>query len=664
MKHSIINKLNMNKWLTFFVLFSALFVSCTGKKKAGSAVSGDAAQKVYVAPGKYDELYLFNSGGFSGQVSAYGLPSGRLLKVIPVFSQNPENGYGYTEETKPMLMTSHGFIPWDDSHHPQLSRVDGNNDGRWLFINANNTPRIARLNLSTFTTEEIIELPNSGGNHSSPFCTENTEYVVGGTRFSVPIEGDLDVPINSYKQTFKGTLSFVKVEKEKGTMNLAFQLLVPGVNYDLARAGKGVSHGWVFFSCYNSEQANTLLEVNASQHDKDFVMAVNWKKAEEYIAQGKGKKTKAKYAHNVYSHSTHSATSTMLEDVLMLDVKELKDICYFIPCPKSPHGCDVNPSGEFIVASGKLAAVIPVFSFKKIQDAIAAKAFEGEFDGVPVIKYEAALAGEVEKPGLGPLHTEFDDKGFAYTSMFVSSEIVKWEVATRKIIDRVPTYYSIGHLCVPGGDNKNPYGKYVIALDKITKDRYLPTGPELTQSAQLYDITGEKMKMLLDFPTIGEPHYAQAIPAELVTKNQVKAYKLEENKHPYLTKMESEAKVVRNGKDIHIYMTMIRSHFTPDNIEGVKVGDVVYFHITNLEQDWDVPHGFAVKGANVSELLIMPGETQTIKWEPKEVGIFPFYCTDFCSALHQEMQGYLRISPASSKTPLMFGTNVAAVEKK
>ena len=154
----------MNKWLTFFVLFSALFVSCTGKKKAGSAVSGDAAQKVYVAPGKYDELYLFNSGGFSGQVSAYGLPSGRLLKVIPVFSQNPENGYGYTEETKPMLMTSHGFIPWDDSHHPQLSRVDGNNDGRWLFINANNTPRIARLNLSTFTTEEIIELPNSVGN--------------------------------------------------------------------------------------------------------------------------------------------------------------------------------------------------------------------------------------------------------------------------------------------------------------------------------------------------------------------------------------------------------------------------------------------------------------------------------------------------------------------
>ena len=247
--------------------------------------------------------------------------------------------------------------------------------------------------------------------------------------------------------------------------------------------------------------------------------------------------------------------------------------------------------------------------------------------------------------------------------MFVSSEIVKWEVATRKIVDRVPTYYSIGHLCIPQGDSKNPYGKYVIALNKITKDRYLPTGPELTQSAQLYDISGEKMKLLLDFPTIGEPHYAQAIQADLITKNQIKAYRLEDNKHAYVTMKESDAKVVRKGNEVHVYMTAIRSHFTPDNIEGIKVGDAVYFHLTNLEQDWDVPHGFAVKGAANSELLVMPGETQTLRWDPKEIGIFPMYCTDFCSALHQEMQGYIRVSPASSNTPITFGTNVTAEKK-
>ena len=646
--------------LTLSFLIAGLFffasMSSCKPKKMDSALSGNAAQKVYVAPGKKDEVYLFNSGGFSGQISVYGLPSGRLLRDIPVFSQNPQSGYGYSEETKPMLMTSHGYVPWDDSHHPQLSKTDGNADGRWIFINANNTPRIARVGLGTFRTDEIIELPNCGGNHASPFLTQNTEYVVGASRFSIPHDKEGDASIADYKDKFKGTISFVKVDPQTGRMNLNFQLLVPGVDYDLSRAGKAVSHGWCFFSSYNTEKAHTLLEVNASQRDKDFILAVNWKKAEEYLAQGKGQKWPANYAHNVYDEKTHSATSTLKKEVTVLDVKDLPGVCYYIPCPKSPHGCDVDPTGEYICASGKLAAVIPVYSFSKIQKAIEDKAFDGDFDGIPVIKYEAAIDGEVEKPGLGPLHTEFDEKGNAYTSFFVSSEIVKWNVKTKEILDRVPTYYSIGHLCVPMGDCIKPYGKYVIALNKITKDRYLPTGPELNQSAQLYDISGDKMQLLLDFPTIGEPHYAQACPAEIITKNEVKFFKIGDNEHKYATKNEKEAKVVRQGNDVHIYATAIRSHFTPDNIEGVKVGDNVYFHITNLEQDWDVPHGFAVKGANNAELLIMPGETQTLKWVPDRAGVFPMYCTDFCSALHQEMQGYVRVSPAGSNSALKFST--------
>ena len=238
--------------------------------------------------------------------------------------------------------------------------------------------------------------------------------------------------------------------------------------------------------------------------------------------------------------------------------------------------------------------------------------------------------------------------------MFLSSEIVKWKLGTWEVVDRVPTYYSIGHLMIPGGDTKKPYGKYVIALNKITKDRYLPTGPELTQSAQLYDITGEKMKLLLDFPTIGEPHYAQAIPAELIKANSRKIYPIGENKHPHSVKSEAETKVERKGNEVHVYMTSIRSHFMPDNIEGIKVGDKVFFHLTNLEQDFDTPHGFAILGSNNSELLVMPGETCTMLWSPKAEGIYPFYCTDFCSALHQEMQGYLRVSPAGSNIQLTF----------
>ena len=650
-------KSNHLKCLTLFVTVATLFFLPSCKPRgAEAAVTGDAANKVYVAPGKYDEFYNIVSGGFSGQMSIYGIPSGRLFRVIPVFSVDPEKGWGYSEETKPMLNTSHGFVPWDDLHHIALSVTGSQHDGKWAFGNANNTPRIARIDMKTFRTAEIIEIPNSAGNHSSPFITENSEYVVAGTRFSVPIGDNLDVPINSYKQNFKGTVSFIGVDKTTGQMNLSFQILTPGINFDLARAGKGKSAGWFFFSCYNSEKANTLLEINASKKDKDFIMAVNWKKAEEYAKSGKGVKKSVKYAHNIYNESTHSATSTIENEVIVLDPKDCPDMIYFMPCPKSPHGCDTDPTGEYIVGSGKLAATIPVFSFDKIQKAIAEKNYDGLYDGIPVLKYEAVLHGEVQKPGLGPLHTEFDANGNAYTSFFVTSEIVKWSLKDLKVLDRVPTYYSIGHLCVPGGPTSKPWGKYVIAYNKITKDRYLPTGPELTQSAQLYSIEGDKMKLLLDFPTIGEPHYAEAIPASLITKNSQKIFKIEENKNPYAALGDKFARVERKGNEVHVYMTSIRSHFTPDNIEGVKIGDNVYFHVTNLEQDWDVPHGFAVKGAGNAELLIMPGETQTLKWTPEKVGVYPMYCTDFCSALHQEMQGYIRVSPAGSSVPLTFST--------
>ena len=286
--------------------------------------------------------------------------------------------------------------------------------------------------------------------------------------------------------------------------------------------------------------------------------------------------------------------------------------------------------------------------------AIEGEKFAGEAYGIPILNFEDVLAGSVDQAGLGPLHTEFDGKGNAYTTFFISSEVVKWKLGTWEVVDRKPTYYSVGHLMIPGGNSRKPFGKYVLAMNKITKDRYLPTGPEVTQSAQLYNIEGDKMELLLDFPTIGEPHYAAGCPADLIKSKSKKLYKLDENEHPYAAKSDDDTKVVRNGNEVHIQMTMIRSHFSPDNIEGVKVGDKVYFHVTNLEQDYDVPHGVAMIGAQTSELLIMPGQTETFVWEPKQVGVWPFYCTDFCSALHQEMQGYVRVSPKNSNIDLSW----------
>jgi nitrous-oxide reductase len=637
-------------WLAVAAVASTLLYSCRATQRG---IVGDAAQQVYVAPGSHDELYAFMSGGFSGQVTVYGLPSGRLLKLIPVFSQHAENGWGYSEETKPMLQTTHGFIPWDDSHHPKLSQTNGVADGRWLFINGNNTPRIARIDLTTFETDEILEIPNSAGNHASPFLTENTEYVIASTRFSVPVP-QRDVSIEDYRREFQGTISFIRADRP-GEMDVAFQLVVPGYNYDLSHAGKGPSHGWAFLTTYNTEQAHTLLEVNASQNDKDFVAAVNWRQAEQCVADGRGRVQETQYMHN-HIDASRVGRAELKTSVTVIEPADCPGMIFFLPTPKSPHGVDVDPTGEYIVAGGKLATVIPVHSFSKMLQAIEDRAFETEVDGIPVLQYEAVLAGEVREPGLGPLHTEFDGRGYAYTSMFISSEIVKWQLGTWEVIDRVPAYYSTGHLMIPGGDSRDPYGKYVIALNKITKDRYLPTGPELAHAAQLYDITGERMRLLLDFPTLGEPHYAQALPASVIKDRQVQIFRLSENTNPYATLSEADARVVREGNVVRVYMTAIRSHFAPDNIEGIQVGDSVYFHVTNLEQDWDVPHGFAAMGAENAELLIMPGETRTLLWVPRSVGVYPFYCTDFCSALHQEMQGYARVSPRGSTVPIAFAT--------
>lgn len=630
-----------------------LFSSCANNGNKKGALSGNVAERVYVAPGEHDEFYAFLSGGFSGNLTVYGLPSGRMFKEIPVFSQFPTSGYGYSEETIPMLNTSHGFVPWDDLHHPDISQTNGEIDGRWIFVNGNNTPRIARISLSTFETEEIIEVPNSAGNHSSSFVTENTEYVVAGTRFSVPVP-QRDISIEEYKSNFKGAISFIKVNPETGIMNIEFQIIMPGFNYDLAHPGRGKSHGWMFFSTYNTEEANTLLEVNASQNDKDFIAAINWKKAEEYMKAGKFKEMDTEYAHNIYDEHTHTATSTMIKKVKVLDPSELPGLVYFLPTPKSPHGVDVDPSGEYIIGSGKLSASLTAHSFSNMKEAIDNNRFDGEVYGIPIIDYDESVSGIVEGAGLGPLHTEFDGKGNAYTTFFISSEVVKWKLGTWEVIDRKPTYYSVGHIMIPGGNSQKPFGKYAVAMNKITKDRYLPTGPELEHSAQLYDISGEKMELLLDFPTHGEPHYAAGAPAELIAPNSKKFYKLEDNKHPYAVKTEAETKIERDGNVVHIYMSTIRSHFAPDNIEGIKVGDVVYFHVTNLEQDFDVPHGIALIGVNTSELLIMPGQTKTFRWDPKKVGVWPFYCTDFCSALHQEMQGYVRVSPEDSNIRLSW----------
>jgi len=570
-----------------------------------------AAQKVYVAPGDLDQYYLFASGGHSGNVYVYGIPSMRHISTIPVFTPYPATGYGFDDDSKAML----GNLTWGDVHHPSLSETNGDYDGRWLFVNEING-RIARIDLRDFKTKEILgPLPNVSGNHASSFVTPNTEYTFMATRFSIPIPKGTVAGIDKYATEYKGVIAGIKIDAKTGHMTPAYEILMPPFDYDLGDAGKKVSDGWMFFTAYNTERGTGKLEVTASQRDRDYIAVVDWRAADKAASEGKG---------------------DMIGGIKVIDPKKVPGLVYFMPCGKSPHGVDVSPDGKWVIGSGKLQGVTTAFNFEKIQTAIRNKDFTGEEDGIPVLKYESVKEAEVPV-GLGPLHTQFGPDGFAYTSLFVDSAIAKWKLGTWEVVDKIPVSYSIGHLAAAEGDTVSPDGNFLVALNKLSHGRHLNVGPSQPESSQLIDITEEKMKLLSDSFTEPEPHYAQIIKTDKL--HPIEVYPKEENHHPLAVWDVKDASVTHQGGKAIAKVVMVRSSFTPQAIE-VAEGETVTIALTNIEQTTDELHGFGLLDYNIN-VVVDPGETKTVTFKADKPGVFPFYCTNFCSALHQEMQGYL-----------------------
>jgi nitrous-oxide reductase len=585
----------------------------SANKQRGGATSDAAvaAQKVYVAPGDLDEYYLFASGGHSGNVYVYGIPSMRHISTIPVFTPYPATGYGFDDESKAML----GNLTWGDVHHPSLSETDGDYDGRWLFVNEING-RIARIDLRDFKTKEIVgPLPNVSGNHASSFVTPNTEYTFMASRFSIPIPKGTVAPVEKYATDYKGVIAAIKIDAKTGHMTPTYQILMPPFDYDLGDAGKKASDGWMFFTMYNTERGTGKLEVTASQRDRDYLAAIDWRAAEKAANEGKG---------------------DLIGGVRVIDPRKVPGLVYFMPCGKSPHGVDVSPDGKWIIGSGKLQGVTTAFNFEKIQTAIRNKDFTGDEDGIPVLKYESVKEAEVAV-GLGPLHTQFGPDGYAYTSLFVDSAIAKWKLGTWEVVDKIPVSYSIGHLAAAEGDTVSPDGKYLVALNKLSHGRHLNVGPSQPESSQLIDIVDEKMKLLADSFTEPEPHYAQIIKTDKI--HPIEVYPKEENHHPLAVWDVKDAGVTHQGGKATAKVVMVRSSFTPQAIE-VTEGEMVTIALTNIEQTTDELHGFGLLDYNIN-VVVDPGETKTVTFKADKPGVFPFYCTNFCSALHQEMQGYL-----------------------
>jgi nitrous-oxide reductase len=299
-----------------------------------------------------------------------------------------------------------------------------------------------------------------------------------------------------------------------------------------------------------------------------------------------------------------------------------------------------------VIGSGKLAPFTTVFDFQKFLQAAAANDTVGNEEGIPVLRYESIKVAEVPV-GLGPLHTQFDDQGYAYTSLFVESAIAKWKLGpfdgndSALVVAKIPVHYSVGHLVTGHGDARHPEGRYLISMNKLSKGRHLNVGPSQPESSELIDITGEGLAMLYEAYTEPEPHFAQLVRANLL--NPIEVYPKAENTNPNAVWAAADGSIQRRGNRVEVKMFSIRSYFSPGEIE-VQQGDSVIIHVTNGEQERDMLHGFGIAGYNIN-LVMDPGETKTVRLRADKPGVFPFYCTNFCSAMHQEMQGYLLVKP-------------------
>jgi nitrous-oxide reductase len=599
-----------------------------------------AAAKTYTPTGKLDEYVVFSSGGQSGQVIAYGVPSMRILKYIAVFTPEPWQGYGYGDVESMAILEQGNIrgrkITWGDTHHPAISETNGDYDGQYLFINDKANPRVAVIDLKTFSTVQIVPNPIMKSEHGAAFVTPNTEYIIEASQYPAPFTNDY-VPLEEFNEKYRGAMTMWKFSRKKGKIlpDSSFSVELPPYAQDLSDAGKLVSEGWVFTHSFNSERyiggfgpGNTKWkdrlphEAGMSSKDTDYLHMINLKTAEKLFQEGKFTK--------INGHAVISMETMVANDALFL-----------IPEPKSPHGVMIDPTGQYLTVSGKLDTHVSVYDFKKMMKLIESKTYDGKdpYD-IPILSMTESLHGQVEL-GLGPLHTQYDkEKGIAYTSLFVDSAIARWDFLNLKLIEKVPIHYNVGHLVSAEGDTVSPDGKYLIALNKLAIDRFQQVGPRHPQNHQLIDITaGRPMQVIYDMPLpLGEPHYAVMIKADKL--KPIKRFKQKWFKNRVKPGRES---VVREGNKVTINATIIRSHYSPEIIE-VNLGDEITWNVTNLERAQDETHGFTVDLYNINGSL-EPGETNTFKFTADEAGVFPFYCTEFCSALHLEMMGYLLVKP-------------------
>jgi nitrous-oxide reductase len=542
-----------------------------------------------VKPGEYDQYYGFWSGGHSGEVRVLGIPSMRELMRIPVFNMECGKGWGYTNESKKLLR---GWTV-GDTHHVHGSYKNGTYDGKYLFVNCKITNRLARIRIDVMEVDAICDIPNIQGMHGSfPQRYPKTEWVACNSEFEVPFPNAAE----SSSKNYRGAHTIVDAER----MAVVCQIMLDS-NLDLAATDYQGKYS--FATSYNTEKGVTVSEMLAN--DNDLLHVFNWEKIREALKKGNYK---------------------MINGAKVIDGREGKsDIVLRIPVPKNPHGVNISPDGKYAICSGKVSTACTVVDISKIGLAYAGK-----------IKPAECIVAQPEI-GLGPLHTTFDGRGNAITSVFIDSTNVKWNIERaikgekKPIVDVLDVHYQVGHIMATMAETKEADGKWLISLNKMSKDRFINVGPLKPENEQLIDISGDKLRLVHDSPTYIEPHDVILIRRDIIESKVKDRYDMFE--HPLAV---TKSGVERKGNNVTVKLTANAPVYGLQEVK-VKKGNRVTIIVTNNDEIADLAHGFALERHNIS-FVVAPFQTKSVTFTADKPGVFWAYCTNFCHALHLEMR--------------------------
>ncbi|OIB58984.1 TAT-dependent nitrous-oxide reductase [Natrialba sp. SSL1] len=583
---------------------------CTGLLE-GDEMPSAADVDTSVPPGELDDYYAFLSGGHSGDIRVYGVPSMRQIMRIPVFNVESARGYGFDDETHEMLQDAGGYT-WGDTHHPRVSQTDNEYDGEWLFVNDKANGRMARVDLEYFETDAIIDLPNQQGTHGACALMPDTRLIfgVGELRVPIPNDGrDLEDP-----SEYGSTLSAMSADPFDHEWDVR-------VDCNLDNGDSGKNGEWFFTTSYNSEEGVTEAEMTAA--DTDYVVAFNIPRIEEAVDAGEYETINGV---PVVDGTEDSPLNTGSEPLVR-----------YIDVPTNPHGVSVTPDGRYAIASGKLDPTCTIIDIDQLNE---------------VDDPNDAIAGRVNV-GNGPLHTAYDGRGHAYTTLFVDSEVVKWDIdaaveaemgSADPVIQKHEVHYSPGHLIAAESYTGDPQGDWLIVLNKLSKDRFLPVGPVFPENDQLFYIGDDDagMELVKDTPAYPEPHDASIVRADRLDPASV--YDPDDLALDFISTDDEDNFIERDGDRVHVEMHSQRNYFSFEDI-AVQEGDEVTIRTTNIEQTEDMLHSVAIPEYDIN-VKIAPQETREVTFTADKPGVYWIYCAFFCSALHLEMRSRLLVEPA------------------